>query len=105
MCMALGRMALPTNPSVIRPLEFAAQLHRLTVRHNESKLYDMMVRVDRRERHRLHVSALRASGDVEKTELDRLPVRRHLPLQAGPVPGVTIVGREKTIPVHVKHRD
>src|SRR5689334_24680007 len=103
--MAVNQMAPPTNPSVIRPLKFAAQLHRLTVRHNESKLYDMMVRVNRRERHRLHVSALRASDDVEKTELDRLPVRRYLPLQACPIPGVTIVGREETIPVHVKHRD
>ncbi len=86
-------------------LKFAAQLNRLAVWHNESRLYGMTVRVNHCEHHIPQVSSPRASGDIDKTELDRLSIRRHLPLQARPISGVTIMGREQTIPVQVEHSD
>src|SRR6185312_3285444 len=93
------------SAQLLRPLKFAAQLNRLTVWHNESKCYDMMVGVDHCDHHILQVASPRRSGDLEKTELDRLSIRRHFPLPASTIPGVTIVGREQTLPLHVEHSD
>src|SRR5882762_10778466 len=87
------------------PLKFAVQLNRLAVWHNESELYDMLVRVNHGEHHAFQQSALRAAGDIEETELDRLSIRRHLSLPANPISGVTIMGCEQTIPLDVEHCD
>src|SRR5882672_441281 len=84
-------------------LKFATQRNWLTVWHNESKPNDMMVRVNHCDHHILQVSSPRRSGDIEKTELDRLSIRRHLSLPARTIPGVTIMGREQTIPLQVEH--
>src|SRR5215212_7506808 len=65
----------------------------------------MMVRVDHSEHRTLRESSLRVSGDIEKTEVDCLCIRRHLPLPARPVSGVTIMSREQTIPIHVDDSD
>src|SRR5829696_7868266 len=86
-------------------LKFAARLKRLTVRHHVSQLHGMMVCVDHSEHRTLRESSLRVSGDIEKTELDCLCIRRHLSLPARPVSGVTIVDREQTIPIHVEDSD
>src|SRR5215210_7525856 len=65
----------------------------------------MMVRVNHCEHHIFQVSSPRRSGDIEKTELDHLSIRRHLPFPASTIPGVTIMSREQTIPVQVEHSD
>src|SRR5215212_5593403 len=65
----------------------------------------MMVRVDHSEQRTLRESSLRVSGDIEKTELDCLRIRRHLSLPARPVSGVTIMDREQTIPIQVDDSD
>src|SRR5215208_3556001 len=86
------------------PLKFAAQVNRLTVWRNENQLYDVLVRGNQVERHTLHQSSPRTSGDIEETEFYRLSIRRHLPFKASPISGVAIMGREQTIPFHVEHR-
>src|ERR1051325_8255302 len=91
----------PLSPQLFVPLKFAAQLNRRTVWHNESKLYDMAVRVNRCEPQALQVCAPGASGDIEKYEFERLAIRRHLSLKARPISGVTIMRREQTIPVQI----
>src|ERR1044072_4919682 len=65
----------------------------------------MMSRVNHCEHRALQVSAPRASDNIEKTELDRLSVRRNLPLQTRPISGVTIMGSEQTLPLHVEYSD
>ena len=57
------------------PFKFAAQLDRFTVWFDEGELYDVLVRVNYRERHALHKSSLRASGDIEEIEVARLSIR------------------------------
>lgn len=64
-----------------------------------------MVRIVHGEHHALHEPAPRAPGDVEETELERLSIRRQLPLEARPVSAVTIMHREQTISLHVEHSD
>src|SRR5437016_12552011 len=71
-----------SRPASFCPLKFAVQLNRLAVWHNESEIYYMLVRVNHREHHAFQQSALRAAGDIEETELDRLSIRRHLSLPA-----------------------
>src|SRR6185503_13535151 len=57
-------------------LEFAAQLNGLTVWHDESKLNDVLVSVNRAEPHTLHQSSLRRSDKIEETELDGFAIRQ-----------------------------
>src|SRR4051794_360613 len=85
--------------------KFAAALERFAVRHDEGQLYNVLVRIDYGERRTLHESRLRASGDVEKSEFDRLSIRRHLPLPTYAIAAVAIMRREQTISVHVERSD
>src|SRR4051794_3679660 len=85
--------------------KFSARQKGLTLRHHVNYLHALMVRVDHGEHRTLRESSLRVSGDIEKTEVDRLCIGRHLPLPARPVSGVTIVGREQTIPIQVNNSD
>src|SRR6185369_1467773 len=74
--------------------KFAAQLDWLAVWFNESELHDVLVSVDYGERHTLHQASPGASCDVEKIELARLTIRRHLPFKASPISAITIMRRE-----------
>src|SRR6185503_300891 len=53
------RISQRRRPS-FRPFKFSAQLHLLTVRSNESELYDVLVFVNNGEHHMLQQSSLRA---------------------------------------------
>src|SRR6185295_9776717 len=86
-------------------MKFAAQLHRLTVWHNESELFDVLVRVHHREHYAFHQSALCAAGNIEEIKLYAFSIGRHFPLQARTISGVTIMGCDQTIPLDVEHRD
>jgi hypothetical protein len=57
------------------PFKFAAQLNRLAIWPNERELHEVLVRINHGERHTLHQSAFRISGDVEKIELAGLSIR------------------------------
>src|SRR6185436_9606300 len=98
------RISQRRRPS-FRPFKFSAQLHLLTVRSNESELYDVLDFVNNGEHHMLQQSSLRAPGDVEKIELVRLSIRRQLSFKASAISAITIMGREQTIPFHVEHSD
>src|SRR5437762_10060999 len=87
------------------PLKFAVQLNRPAVWHNESELYDMLVRVNHREHHAFHQSALRAAGDIEEVKLYAVSIGRHFPLQARTISAVTIMNCDQTIFLDVEHRD
>src|SRR5687768_18569058 len=65
----------------------------------------MLVGVNQGEHHTLQIPSSCASDDLEKTEFDPLPIRRHLPFKVRAISGVTIMGSEQTIPVQVEHRD
>src|SRR4026208_2532264 len=83
--------------SLFGPFKFAAQLNRLTVWLHESELDNVLVRVNCGEHHTLHQSSSSAPGDVDKIELTRLSVRRHLSFKASPIAAITVMGREQTI--------
>jgi len=65
----------------------------------------VMVLVKEGEHCMMHVSILRATGDVEKIEFHRLPVRLQLAHHARPVSCVTIMGPEQAITVQIEHDD
>src|SRR5205814_489259 len=94
-----------SRPASFCPLKFAVQLNRLAVWHNESELYDMLVRVNHREHHAFHQSALRAAGDIEEVKLYAVSIGRHFPLQARTISAVTIMDCDQTILLDVEHRD
>src|SRR2546421_6477563 len=68
-----------SRPHSFCPLKFAVQLNRLAVWHNESELYDMLVRVNHREHHAFHQSAFRAAADIEEVKLYAFSIGRHFP--------------------------
>jgi hypothetical protein len=63
-----------------------------------SPVLGVMVRIDYGERSMVHVSRLRATGDVEKIEFHGFAIRRDFTNHAWPISGVTIMGQEQATP-------
>ena len=62
-----------------------------------------MVGVDDGEDGMVHVSMLRASGDVDEIEFHRLSIRRCLGNHARPIAGIAIMRQVQAITIQVEH--
>src|SRR5207245_11288022 len=71
--------------------------------HHVSTVFGVVVGVDDYEEGVVHVSLLRATGDVDKIEFHGLSVWRDPCRHARPIAGVTIMGQEQAVPVQIKH--
>ena len=79
--------------------------HRLISGKYVSRRLGVMVGVDHGEHHMVHHPSLRAAGDVEEIEFHRLTIRRDLANHARPISGITIMGQDQAISIHIKHGD
>jgi len=57
-----------------------------------------MIDIDGGKNRMVHVSVLRAAGNVKKLEFHNLPVWRRFPGHAGPVSRVTVMCQHQAIP-------
>src|SRR4029077_13652039 len=87
------------------PLQVKVRADRLLPRLHVSPILSVMVGVNHREDSMMHVSILRATGDVQKLEFYSFSIRRLFTHHARPVACVTIVRQEQAIPVYIKHGD
>src|SRR6267378_1266740 len=97
-------LTMKEAPSIF-PLKDASRTKRLVPWQHESRLFVMMIRINDRKRDTVHESFFGISSYVEEGEFHTAAVRRNLPFHAGPVPGVTIMGQEQAVSVHIDHRD